>query len=129
MSNVVHVTPFLLVPNLDAALDFFTRVLGFTVPFQMENYAYLVLDSVGLRVLAECSFTPAPRERARTTVYIDVHDVDAIYAERQTQLDALPAEDVLPLCDQDYGMRELSVRMPDGDWLTFGQPIRKREVQ
>lgn len=125
MSNIVHVTPFLLVPDLNAALDFFTRVLGFTVPFQMANYAYLSLDTVGLRVLAECEVTPVPRERARTTVYIDVHDVDALYAERQGQLATLSPADVLPLCDQDYGMRELSVRMPDGDWLTFGQPIRK----
>jgi hypothetical protein len=95
----------------------------------MGNYAYLALDTVGLRVLAERSFIPTPHERARTTVYIDVHDVDAIYAERQAQLAALPEADVLPLCDQDYGMRELSVRMPDGDWLTFGQSIRKQEAR
>jgi hypothetical protein len=94
----------------------------------MDNYAYLALDTAGLRVLAERSFTPVPHERARTTVYIDVHDVDAIYAERQAQLATLPAEDVLPLYDQDYGMRELGVRMPDGDWLTFGQPVRKQEA-
>ena len=39
MSNIFHVTPFLLVPDFEAALDFFTRVLGFSVPFQMVNYA------------------------------------------------------------------------------------------
>jgi catechol 2,3-dioxygenase-like lactoylglutathione lyase family enzyme len=126
MSNIVHVTPFLLVPDLDAALDFFTRVLGFTVPFQMENYAYLALDAVGLRLLAERTATPVTREHARTTVYIDVHDVDALYAELQAQLATLPAEDVHPPADQYYGMRELSVRMPDGHWLTFGQGIRSQ---
>jgi catechol 2,3-dioxygenase-like lactoylglutathione lyase family enzyme len=124
MSNIVHVTPFLLVPDLDAALDFFKRVLGFTVPFQMENYAYLSLDAAGLRLLAERTATPVTREHARTTVYIDVHDVDALYAELQARLATLPAEDVQPPANQDYGMRELSVRMPDGHWLTFGQPVR-----
>jgi len=124
MSNIVHVTPFLLVPDLAAALDFFTRVLGFTVPFQMENYAYLALDAAGLRLLAERTATPVAREHARTTVYIDVRDVDALYAELQTRLATLPAEDVQPPVNQDYGMRELSVRMPDGHWLTFGQGIR-----
>ena len=123
MSNIVHVTPFLLVPDLDAALDFFTRVLGFTVPFQMENYAYLALDAAGLRLLAECTATPVTREHARTTVYIDVRDVDALYAELQLRLATLPAEDVQPPVNQRWGMRELSVRMPDGHWLTFGQPI------
>ena len=124
MSNIVHVTPFLLVPDLDAALDFFTRILGFTVPYQMDNYAYLALDAAGLRLLAERTATPVTREHARTTVYIDVRDVDALYAERQAQLATLPAEDVQPPANQYYGMRELSVRMPDGHWLTFGQGIR-----
>jgi catechol 2,3-dioxygenase-like lactoylglutathione lyase family enzyme len=124
MSNIVHVTPFLLVPDLDEALDFFTRVLGFTLPFQMENYAYLALDAAGLRLLAEHTATPVPREHARTTVYIDVRDVDALYAELQPRLATLPADDVQAPINQYYGMREVSVRMPDGHWLTFGQPIR-----
>src|ERR1044071_5376996 len=117
MSNIVHVTPFLLVPDLDAALDFFTRVLGFVVPFQMENYAFLALDSAGLRLLAERTATPVAREHARTTVYIDVRDVDALYAELQSRLATLPAEDVKPPVNQYWRMRELHVRMPDGNWL------------
>jgi catechol 2,3-dioxygenase-like lactoylglutathione lyase family enzyme len=124
MSNIVHVTPFLLVPEMDAALDFFTRVLGFIVPFQVANYAYLTLDTAGLRLLAERTATPAAREHARTTVYIDVRDVDALYAELQPQLATLPADDVLMPVNQDWGMRELSVRMPDGNWLTFGQAVQ-----
>jgi|ERR1051325_8299897 catechol 2,3-dioxygenase-like lactoylglutathione lyase family enzyme len=124
MSNIVHVTPFLLVPDLDAALDFFTGVLGFTVPFQVENYAYLTLDGAGLRLLAEPTATPVARLHARTTVYIDVRDVDALYAELQPRLASMPAEDVQPPVNQPWGMRELSVRMPDGHWLTFGQAIQ-----
>jgi catechol 2,3-dioxygenase-like lactoylglutathione lyase family enzyme len=124
MSNIVHVTPFLLVPELDAALDFFTRVLGFTIPFQVANYAYLTLDTAGMRLLAERDVTPVTREHARTTVYIDVRDVDALYAELQPRLATLPADDVQAPVNQDWGMRELSVRMPDGHWLTFGQPTQ-----
>ena len=124
MSNIVHVTPFLLVPELDAALDFFTRVLGFTVPFQMANYAYLALDAAGLRLLAERTATPVTHEHARTTVYIDVRDVDALYVQLQPQLATLPAEDVQVPANKYWGMREVSVRMPDGHWLTFGQPIQ-----
>ena len=124
MSNIVHVTPFLLVPDLDAALDFFTRVLGFAAPFQMENYAYLALETVGLRLLAERSATPVTREYARTTVYIDVRDLDLLYTELQSRLATLPAEDVHPPVNQRWGMREFSVRMPDGNWLTFGQSIQ-----
>lgn len=124
MSNIVHVTPFLIVPELDAALDFFTRVLGFTVPFQVDNYAFLTLDTAGMRLLAERDATPVTREHAHTTVYIDVRDVDALYAELKPRLDTLPADDVQAPVNQHWGMRELHVRMPDGHWLTFGQPIQ-----
>ena len=123
MSNIVHVTPFLRVPDLGVALDFFTRVLGFAVPFQMENYAYLALDTAGLRLLAESDVTPVTREQAHTTVYIDVRDVDSLYADLQSRLATLPAEDVQAPVNQRWRMRELSVRMPDGNWLTFGQGL------
>jgi catechol 2,3-dioxygenase-like lactoylglutathione lyase family enzyme len=118
------VTPFLLVPDLEAAIDFFTRVLGFTAPYQVDNYAYLSLDSAGLRILAERTATPVTRDRARTTVYIDVQDVDALYDELMPRLALLEADDVQAPANQSWGMRELSVRMPDGDWLTFGQAIQ-----
>ena len=124
MSNIEHVTPFLLVPDLEAAIDFFTRVLGFTARYQVDNYAYLSLDSVGLRILAERTATPVTRDRARTTVYIDVHDVDALFAELQPRLASLVPDDVQAPANQSWGMRELSVRMPDGHWLTFGQEIQ-----
>ena len=37
MTNFQQVTPFLHVPDLQTALDFFTDVLGFTVPFRQPG--------------------------------------------------------------------------------------------
>jgi catechol 2,3-dioxygenase-like lactoylglutathione lyase family enzyme len=37
MPTIRQVTPFLLVPDFDAALDFFSRVLGFRVQYTWEN--------------------------------------------------------------------------------------------
>jgi hypothetical protein len=60
----------------------------------------------------------------RYTSYVDVDDVDALFAELKPGLDRLPPERVNPPCDMEYGQRDFSVLGPDGDWIGFGSPIR-----
>ena len=123
MPTIRQVTPFLLVPDFDAALDFFSRVLGFRVQYTWENYAYIARDGAAVRLLAERTAPIADDEHARSTVYFDVDGVDALYAELKPQLDTLPAGHVAPPVDQFWHQRELNVRMPNGDWVTFAQYI------
>lgn len=120
---MIHqVTPFLHVPDMEAALDLLTRVLRFEVLYTEANYRYLQWGPVGLRVLEEPG---RPRgDRARLTVYVDVDDVDALFAALQPGLASLPAGDVVGPMDEPWRQRELHVRLPDGDWLAFGQPVR-----
>lgn len=126
MSNLAQVTPMLHVPALAAALEFFTGVLGFTVRFRMTNYAYLDREGVGMRILEEPGRLPVRMEDSRTTVYFDARDVDALYAEFRLRLETLPPDDVQGPVDQHWGQRELLLRMPDGHWLAFGQPVRRK---
>jgi len=58
------------------------------------------------------------------TLDADVPDVDALYARLRPRLERLPAADVEPPLDKPWNQREFQVRLPDGDWLTFGQPVR-----
>lgn len=51
MTQFEQVTPFLHVPDLQEALDFFTDILGFTVPFRQDGYAYIHRETVGFRLL------------------------------------------------------------------------------
>ena len=89
MTQFEQVTPFLHVPDLQKALDFFTDILGFTVPFREEGYAYIHRETVGFRLLeAEQDQTAAGSRRF--AYYIDVRDVDALYAELKPKLDTLP---------------------------------------
>jgi catechol 2,3-dioxygenase-like lactoylglutathione lyase family enzyme len=124
--NVLQVTPFLHVPDLARTLDLFTRVLGFEVTFRLENYAYLQREGAAVRVLEERGRAQPEQGRARMTVYIDVRDVDALYAERLPQLRTLPQGDVQAPIDQIYNQREFHVRLPDGNWLAFGQAIARQ---
>jgi catechol 2,3-dioxygenase-like lactoylglutathione lyase family enzyme len=129
MTRVYQITPFLHVRDLEQAVDFFTRVLRFEVKFRMDTYAYLEWQKAALRILEEPPRPlPVPGEKVRMTIYVDVDDVDALYAELLPELNTLPAGDAHPPEDKPYGQREVHVRLPDGQWLAFGQPIQNQRT-
>jgi len=57
--------------------------------------------------------------RGRSSIYVFVTDVDRLHTELQDL--GCPIE--VPPADFFYGMREMSVRDPDGNRITFGQPV------
>jgi hypothetical protein len=124
MTTVHQITPFLHVPDLAAALEFFCGTLPFQLKFRESNYAYVELEGCGLRMLEEPTRKLTPDGKARVSVCIDVSDIDALHAKLASSLALLPADRVEPLMDKPYRQREFQVRMPDGDWLTFTAPIR-----
>ena len=123
MANILQVTPFMLVPKIDSAIDFITDVLGFTVDFRMRDYAYVSREGAGLRILEEGPGNPFQPGTRRFAYYFDCRDVDALYAELKPQLDDLPQGDVHGPADKPYGQRELLVLAPDGNLIAFGQAI------
>ena len=126
MSNFIQVTPFLHVDNLERALAFFTEILGFETRFRANNYAYVHRETTGFRILEQRGADGAPPGNRRFAYYIDVRDVDGLYAELRPKLDTLPKGDVYGPVDQTYGQRELLVLAPDGNLLAFGQAIDAR---
>jgi len=116
-----HITPFLRVPDIEAAVTFFTDTLGFKVSIRAGEYAFVYRDDVAFRLVEDDKLPP--RGNGRYTSYIDVDDVDALYAELKPKLDLLPAGHVQPPCDQPYGQREIAIIGPDGDLIGFGSPI------
>ena len=121
MSNTIHITPFMHVGDLQAALDFFTDVVGFEVLFRSPDYAYIEREGAGIRILE--ADEPPPPGCGAFRYYIDVRDLDAVHAELKPKLDALPAGHVHGPVDQGYGQRELLILAPDGDLLVFGAAI------
>lgn len=124
MSNFIQVTPFLHVANIERAIAFFRDTLGFEVQFRAADYAYLHRETVGFRLLEQTGADGVPPGNRRFAYYIDVRDVDRLYAELKPKLDALPEGDVYGPVDQPYGQRELLVLAPDGNVIAFGQAIR-----
>lgn len=121
MGKVFQITPFLHVPDIEDALAFF-GALGFECLFRQSNYAYVELAGCGLRLLEEPERRLNPDGIARVAAYVDVEDIDGLHAGLAPALARLSADRVEPLMDKPWRQREFQVRMPDGDWLTFGAP-------
>lgn len=121
--NFIQITPVMWVPDLDAAIAFFEDLLGFQVGFKADGYAYVEREGVAVRLMDRTIYSDvAPGDR-RFAHYIDVRDVDALYAELKPKLDRLPRGDVHGPADKPYGQRELCILAPDGDLVVFGQEI------
>jgi hypothetical protein len=127
MSNFIQVTPFMHVEELDNAVAFFTDVLGFKCLLRFRDYCYVHRETVGFRILKSEGDEGAPPGNRRFCYYIDVRDVDALYAELKPKLDQLPPRDVHGPADKSYGQRELLVLAPDGNLLAFGHAIAKKK--
>ena len=119
--NIIQVTPFMHVPDIEAALAFMTRILGFAIDHREANYAYVSREGAGLRMLEAGPGDPFRPGTRRFAYYFDCRDVDALYAELKPQLDTLPRGDVHGPADKPYRQRELLVLAPDGNLIAFGQ--------
>jgi catechol 2,3-dioxygenase-like lactoylglutathione lyase family enzyme len=124
MGNFIQITPFMHVPDLAAAVAFFEDVLGFRTIVRMRDYAYLHRETAGIRIMQNRGEDGAPPGNRRFAYYVDVKDVDALYAELKPKLDLLPDGDVHGPADKPYGQRELLVLAPDGNVIAFGSEIQ-----
>ncbi len=108
------------VSDVGRSLDFYLHRLGFGEFFRMGDpvaYAIVERDAVSIHL------NPArqnQRPPERSNIYIFAADVDRLY----DQLLALGCPIDLAPATLDYGMREMSVRDPDGNRITFGQEVK-----
>lgn len=119
-----QITPFVPCSSLDRQVAFYEGVLGFTVGFRAENYAFLRRDDVAVRLVevhADIDLTVPDREGS---FYIDVQDIDALYAALAPQLDTLPQGRVRAPFNQDYGQREFHVIDEDCTLIFFGEGLK-----
>ena len=124
--NFIQVTPFLIVEDLEKALAFFVDLLDFEVQLLVADYAYVQRETAGFRIWQQSGKDAAPTGTRRFAYYIDVQDVDRLYAELKPKLDLLPEGDVHGPADKPYGQRELVLLAPDGNLLAFGHALDKR---
>lgn len=106
----------LAVPDVAAAVEFYTTRLGFSQGFlwgDPPTFAGVNLDRVRLFLQRG---TPNPDG---SSVYFMVGDADALFDfQRGNGVDV-----AVPPGDREYAIRDYTVRDPYGYHLTFGQPL------
>jgi catechol 2,3-dioxygenase-like lactoylglutathione lyase family enzyme len=106
----------LTVPDIDAAVKFYTTRLGFHTAFtwgEPPTFAGVNLDHVQIFLQQG---TPAP---AGTSVYFLVDDADTLLEFHR----ANGVEIAQEIGDREYSIRDYTVRDLNGYYLTFGHPI------
>ena len=123
-----QITPFVPCTTLADQIAFYRDVLGFTVGFQEDNYAFLRRDAVAIRLVEVSADVDLHHPERQGSFYIDVEDVDALYAELAPALATLPKGRVRAPFAQDYGQREFHVSDQDCTLVFFGAPIRSAQT-
>jgi len=124
MAKLNQVTPFVVVADVARALEFYIQVLGFSVLQEQAGYAYIRRDSVALRLILASSDKNLQSSDSQQHCYIDVLDLDGLYAELEPELSKLPAGRVRAPFDTGYGMREFHVIDNDVLLISFGEKIQ-----
>jgi uncharacterized glyoxalase superfamily protein PhnB len=120
--------PVLMVKDVRRAHAYYAEKLGFRSPRMWgapPTFCIAQRDSFDL-MLAQVDpgkeVHPNAENEGRIDAYFWVREVDALHEE----FSGVGADIICAPEDQDYGMRELLVRDPDGHVLCFGQDISGR---
>lgn len=118
-----QITPFVPCSDLDRQIRFYREMLGFEVGFHADNYAFLRRDDVAVRLVGVDADVDLAHPERQQSFYIDVHDIDALYAELAVDIATLPSGRVTAPFNQDYGQREFHVMDEDCTLVFFGEAV------
>jgi len=120
MVELGKVTPILRVADLDASVDYYTRVLGFTLNWRDDDG-----NSFASVTRGHCNLFLSVGDQGHpgSWVWIAASDADALCEE----LIANGAKVRHPPANYPWGSRELHVEDPDGNVLRLGSDNRPGE--
>lgn len=106
------------VSDVDAAVKFYTGVLGFSLDFRYGQLAGLVYGDVLLH-LSGPNTSVTKRAVGEGHVYLFCDEVDQYYGD----ITAKGATLLVPIADREYGLRDFAVKDADGNIVAFGEEI------
>lgn len=119
MIQVERAIPTMFVSDLDAAIAWYERVLGFRVRFRLTDPEYAGLSLGGSYIHLGRSEPPI----ITAAFYLQLtRGVDELVAS----IEAKGVQILSALEDKPYGMREATVHDPDGNEIYIGQPLDPR---
>jgi catechol 2,3-dioxygenase-like lactoylglutathione lyase family enzyme len=122
MPRIVDSRSVLAVRDLEESTRFYMDVLGFRRDFGdgSDGWSFLSRDNFKVR-LGECPDEKPASELGNHSyfMYLTVEGLDQLHRE----LSARGAPVLSEPEDEPWGMREFSIRTPDGHRIRFGEPI------
>lgn len=118
--KTVHTRHVLAVKNLVTSSDYFVDRLGFERDFTAPGWEFLSFGNFKV-MLGECIDALWAHETGDHSYFAHclVENVDEVYIELMDR----GADIIHRIGDKPWGLREFSVKTPDGHRITFGQVI------
>lgn len=115
MYKAKYVSPMIPSFNIDKTVSFFINVLDFEVRRDDKTYVILYKDNTTVHILR------AGSDIGEMEFYFEVDDIEKVWDNLKGKLDGIKFK--APF-DQEYGMREVHVIIPETNTLMFiGQAI------
>ena len=121
MARIVNSRCVLAVRDLAVSTRYYTDVLGFTRdPIDADGWSFLTRNNFRV-MLGECANEKPAGELGDHSyfAYWNVDDVDEFYRELAERSALVISEPT----DKPWGLREFTLRTPDGHRITCGQEI------
>ncbi|PWU21553.1 MAG: bleomycin resistance protein [Verrucomicrobia bacterium] len=120
MSPILQNHYVLAVHDVRKSADFYVRMLGFRIVRQPPGWVFVAKDSCMI-MLGECpNDMPASELGCHSYfAYLRVENADSYYQHMKAQ----GADLLSPIQDKPWGMREFTVRSPDGHRINIGHII------
>ena len=118
--KVVHTRHVLAVKDLTVSAGYFKGKLGFDLDFTAPGWEFLSFGDFKV-MLGECSDAPWAHETGDHSWFAHalVENVDEVHAEIKER----GAEIISAIRTQPWGIREFTVRTPDGHRIVFGEMV------
>ncbi len=111
LTNIMPELPF---NDVAAAIAHYRDVLGFTINYQQHDIGVMDRDEVRVLLIARTE-----KHAGIGSAYVYVENADAIHAELREKGAAVQGEPV----SHQWGLRDFEVLDPEGNRITFGQPL------
>ena len=117
MAKLTRIAPELPAANLDNALAYYEKKLGFTVVSRLPENDYAIVERDGLAIHL---YTNQATKSAAVGLHIFTPDLDQLFAELQ----AAGATITQKIERKPWGNRDFRVRDEFGNELKFTEPIK-----
>lgn len=116
--QIKRISPMLAAADMDATLEFYTKVLGFEVSLRSPAYSIVSRDGATIHFAKAESDEVMKAVRGHAEIYVEVTDIAPLWEHVSRFKKEYHVRD---LYDRDYGMREFHICDPNECLVFFGQ--------